>query len=405
MTGTVIAVIIPILAAPVSSRIFNAADYGILALYVAMSSIISVLAYAHYQHGILLEKEIDDARQMVWFTLSFCLVVSILCAIVVGILYLFTNVIQTGPVGIWYLFLPLSIICTGVNGCLLLWANRTQQYKSLATNRVVQSILTVVIQIGLGLLIRNETGLLVGFISGQAISAALLMWRFYVEGENGIGSPKVSTFKAFAIKYKGLLFFSTPSEFMNSLINQSPVFFLQKFVGIPAAGNYNFSTRLLGMPQTLLSTAIVEIFRQKATVEYNNSENCRPIFVKTLKALTLISALPFLVIFVFSPDIFAWAFGEQWREAGVIAQILGILYLFRFIISPLTYVYTIAKHYREDFLMHIVLLLVTVGSFYLANLWNGDGKQMVLIYSLSYSAVYLIYLSRSYQLSKRYERF
>jgi len=405
MTGTVIAAIIPIIAAPVSSRIFNAADYGILALYVAISSIIGVLAYAHYLHGILLEKEIDNARQMVWFTLFFCLVVSTLCALVVGFLYFFTDIIKTSTVGFWYLFLPISIVCSGINSCLLLWANRTQQYKSLSTNRVLQSLLTVIIQIGLGLLIRNETGLLVGFIGGQVISAGLLMWRFYVDGENGIGNPKGSTFKGFAIKYKGLLFFSTPSEFMNSLINQSPVFFLQKFAGISAVGNFNFSTRLLGMPQTLLSTAIVEIFRQKATVEYNKSENCRPIFVKTLKALTLISALPFLVIFVFSPDIFAWAFGEQWREAGVIAQILGILYLFRFIISPLTYVYTIAKHYREDFVMHIVLLLVTVGSFYLANLWNGDGKQMVLIYSLSYSAVYLIYLSRSYQLSKRYERF
>jgi len=405
MTGTVIAVIIPILAAPVSSRIFNAGDYGILALYGAMSSIFGVLAYAHYMHGILLEKEIDDARQMVWFTLSFCLGVSLLCAFVIGLLYFFTDLIKTSTVGAWYWFLPVSILCTGINSCLLLWANRTQQYKSLATNRVLQSILTVVIQISLGLLLRNETGLLVGFISGQLISAALLVWRFHGQGENGIGKPKTSTFKAFAIKYKGLLFFSTPSEFMNSLINQSPVFFLQKFAGISAVGNFNFSTRLLGMPQTLLSTAIVEIFRQKATSEYNNSENCRPIFVKTLKALSLISALPFLVIFIFSPVIFAWAFGEQWREAGVIAQILGILYLFRFIISPLTYVYTIAKHYKEDFVMHIVLLVVTVGSFYLSNLWNGDGKQMILIYSLSYSAVYLIYLSRSYQLSKRYERF
>ncbi len=401
MTGTVIAVIIPIIAAPVSSRIFNAADYGILALYMAMSSIIGVIAYAHYQHGILLEKEVNDARQMVWFTLSFCLAVSILCAFVIGFLYLFTDIIKTSTVGLWYLFLPISIICMGINGCLLLWANRTQQYKSLATNRVLQSILTVVIQIGLGLLIRNETGLLVGFIGGQMISAGLLIWRFCVAGENGIGNPNGSTFKRFAIKYKGLLFFSTPSEFMNSLINQSPVFFLQKFAGISAVGNFNFSTRLLGLPQTLLSTAIVEIFRQKATVEYNNSENCRPIFVKTFKALSLISAIPFLLIFWFSPDVFAWAFGEQWREAGVIAQILGILYLFRFIISPLTYVYTIARHYKEDFVMHIVLLVVTIGSFYLANLWHGDGKEMILIYALSYSGIYLIYLIRSYQLSKR----
>ena len=264
MTGTVIAVIVPIIAAPVSSRIFNAADYGILALYMAMSSIIGVIAYAHYQHGILLEKEINDARQMVWFTLFFCLAVSILCAIVIGFLYLFTDLIKTSTVGLWYLFLPISIICMGINGCLLLMGQSDAAVQITCDKPCASVHLNSSYSDWSWPINRNETGLLVGFIGRQMISAGLLIWRFCVAGENGIGNPNGSTFKRFAIKYKGLLFFSTPSEFMNSLINQSPVFFLQKFAGISAVGNFNFSTRLLGLPQTLLSTAIVEIFRSKS---------------------------------------------------------------------------------------------------------------------------------------------
>jgi len=402
MTGTIISVLIPVLTAPISSRIFNSTDYGVLGLYMAVSGLISVVAYAHYQHGILLEKDSDGARQMIWFTMFFCLLVSIFSAMVVLTIYLSTNIIQESEVGLWFLFLPVSIICSGITSCLLIWANRIQQYKSLAVNRVIQSALTVIIQIALGLLIKNETGLLVGFIGGQIISALLLLQKFYVKNETGIGFPQLSTFKEFAYKYRGLLFFSAPSEFINTLINQSPVFLLQRFAGISYVGNYNFSQRLLGMPQTLLSSAIVEVFRQKAALEYHNNGDCRPIFMKTLKALSAISLVPFLILFLFAPSLFAFIFGEQWREAGVISQMLGILYLFRFIISPLTYVYTIAGKFKEDFVMHILLLMATLGSFYVGSLFVHDDKYLLLIYSIAYASFYLIYLYRSYQLSKKH---
>lgn len=401
MTGTVVSVAIPIVTAPVSSRIFNAGHYGVLGAYMAVSSLISVLAYAHYQHGIMLEKEDDGARQMVWVTVAFSLMVSLLTGLVLLSLTLLTHVIQNSEVGWWFLFLPVSALCNGITSCLLLWANRIKQYKQLAANRVIQSISTVVIQIGLGLLIPNETGLMVGFIAGQALSAALLVWKFYIKKEFSIGLPQFSRFREYVIKYKGLLFYSAPSEFINTFVNQSPVLLLQQFAGISAVGYFNFSQRLLGLPQTVLSSAIVEVFRQKAAAEYSASGNCRPLFLKTVKALVLISIVPFLILFLFAPQIFAFVFGENWREAGVISQYLGVLFFFRFIVSPLTYVYTIAGRYREDLIMHILMLLVIFGSFYTGASLLGSDHQLILSYSLCYSFFYLIYFFRSYQLTVR----
>lgn len=401
MTGTVVSIAIPIITAPISSRIFNSTHYGVLGAYMAISSLISVLAYAHYQHGIMLEKEDEGARQMVWVTVTFSLAVAILTGLVLLALSLLTHIIQKSEVGWWFLFLPVSALCNGITSCLLLWANRIKQYKQLAANRVIQSISTVVIQIGLGLLIPNETGLLVGFIAGQALSAGLLVWRFYINKEHSIGVPQFSQFRGYAIKYKGLLFYSAPSEFINTFVNQSPVLLLQQFAGISAVGYFNFSQRLLGLPQTVLSSAIVEVFRQKAASEYSTKGNCRPVFLKTAKALILISIVPFLILFFFAPQIFAFVFGENWREAGVISQYLGVLFFFRFIVSPLTYVYTIAGRYREDFIMHILMMLVIFGSFYIgATVLNTD-RQLILSYSLCYSFFYLIYFFRSYQLTVR----
>ena len=264
----------------------------------------------------------------------------------------------------------------------------------------MQSGVTVSIQIGLGFLIKNETGLILGFLSGQMISVLLLVKKFCGKGEYRVGVPDFSKFTSLARKYKGLLFFSAPSEFINTLINQAPALLLQKFAGISYVGNFSFSQRLLGLPQTVLSSAIVEVFRQKASSEYHNTGNCRAIFIKTLKTLTVLAAVPFLFVVLFSPAIFEWVFGAHWREAGRVAQVLSIMYFFRFIISPLTYVYTIAGKFKEDFVMHILMLALIYAAFYIGDYFGIDDHNLIWTYSICYSAFYLVYLCRSFQLSK-----
>lgn len=401
MTGSILSIIIPIITAPISSRIFDASDYGILGLYVAINGVINVIAYAHYQHAILLEKEEEGAKQYLWFTILFCIVIALICGVAIGILYVTTIVIETSVIGFWIVFLPLSIVCNGITSCFLLWANRIQEYKLISTNRVIQAILTVIVQIWIGILIPGEAGLLTGFILGQVISAYLLLRKYLNSQQHGVGKPPTKGFLKMGTQYKGLLFYSAPSEFINTLINQAPVFLLQRFSGIAYVGNYNFTQRLLGMPQMLLSSAIVEVFRQKAVKQYNDTGNCRPIFIKTLKILTAIAVVSFAVIFLYSPQLFEFAFGSQWREAGELARILGILFFFRFVISPLTYVYTISKRFREDLIMHILLLLVITVSFLIGSYLFDNDRFLLLIYSMSYSSFYLVYLFRSYKLSKR----
>jgi O-antigen/teichoic acid export membrane protein len=288
----------------------------------------------------------------------------------------------------------------GLNAVLLTWANRLQKYKQLSVNRVIQAVITAVVQITLGLLFKNETGLLVGLLLGQFISVFLLLITFWNSGEFGIGKPRTEAFKKIAFQYKNLLIYGTPSDFINNLINQIPVFLLQKFAGLNYVGYYNFTQRFLGLPQIFLSSAIVDIFKQKASYSYSNYGNCHEVFVKTFKALSIIAIIPFLVILLFAPQIFGFVFGEQWINAGIFARFLGIMFFFRFIVSPLSYVYIIAGKQKEDLFLHILFLGLTILSFYVSNLLFENKSLMILFYACTYSLVYLVYLVRSYKFSK-----
>lgn len=382
------------------ARIFAASSYGLLGLYMSISGLIGVLAYSHYTQAIMLPKENSDARQVVWFALSFSTLVSVTAMLVFVLLHLFTDIISSSEISLWYFFIPVSIFLNGVNAALLTWANRVQQYKQLSFNRVIQAVVTVAVQITLGLLIKNETGLMAGLLTGQVISVVLLVWRFGNRKETGIGSPQTAQFKKIAVQYKNLLFFSTPSDFINNLINQTPIFLLQKFGGVSYVGYYNFTQRFLGLPQQFLSSAIVDVFKQKASYSYSHEGNCREIFLKTLKVLTLLGIIPFIILVLFAPPIFEFVFGGEWRNAGIFAQFLGILFFFRFIVSPLSYVYIIAGKMREDFFLHLLFLLFTTLAFIIGDFFFEDKKYLILVYSLAYSAVYIVYLFRSYKFSK-----
>jgi O-antigen/teichoic acid export membrane protein len=400
MTGTVISAVIPILSAPIMSRLFTTSQYGVLGLYMSISGLIGVIAYSHYTQAIMVAKGDEDAKQIIWFTIFFCAVISIATYLVLFFMGYFSNLLEKSAVGNWVFLIPVSIFFNGINATVLLWANRIKQYKALASNRVIQALSTIVVQIILGITLKNETGLLMGLITGQLVSVVLLLKQFGGTLDTGIGRPVPSRFKDIAIQYKNLLFYSTPSEFINNLINQTPIFLMQKFAGISYVGSYNFTTRFLGLPQQFLSSAIVDVFKQKASFSYNKEGNCEEVYKKTFKFLSLVGIVPFGILMFIAPYLFAFVFGEQWRQAGVFAQFLSIMYFFRFIVSPLSYIYIIAGKLREDFILHLFFLLLTTLSFYIGDKFLHDKIYLILVYSLSYSSVYLIYLFRSFQFSK-----
>lgn len=399
-SGTVLSTIIPIVFAPVMTRIFTTSDYGVLGLYMSISGLIGVMAYVHYPQAIMLSKDDENARQVMWFSIGFSSAVALLSLVIFVFLFLLSHRVATSPLKFWWFFIPLSILFNGISASMMVWANRHQQYKILASNRVIQAVLTVTIQIGFGLAFNNETGLVMGLLMGQLTSAFLLWLRFRKRGKASLNKPEIKTFKRIAVEHRKLLFYSTPSEFINNLINQTPIFLLQKFGGTAYVGSYNFTQRLLGMPQLFLSSAIVEVFKQKATAAYNSAGNCRDIFLKTFKALGLLAILPFTLIILFSPSVFAFVFGEEWRMAGEFARFLGILFLFRFVISPLSYMYYIAGKFKEDFIIHILFLITTTLSFYIGNLFVEETKYLILVYALTYTSVYMVYLIRAFQFSK-----
>jgi O-antigen/teichoic acid export membrane protein len=170
--------------------------------------------------------------------------------------------------------------------------------------------------------------------------------------------------------------------------------------GLSYVGNFSFAQRLLGLPTSLIGNSIADVFRQKAGEVYRKKGECSELFIKTGRILFLIGIIPLIIMLLFAPEIFAIVFGEQWRKAGEIARILSPLFFFRIIVSPLSYLYTLSGHMREDLIIHLGSLGVITGGFIVTNHFFSNKDFLLAGYSTAYFGIYLIYLTRSFQFSK-----
>ena len=399
-SATTIAQLISIACAPVLYRIYDKADYGTLGLYMAITGVTGVFSTLQYLQTILLEKEDEDAINAMWLNRVINIGFSLLAFSVILILWRpITNFIENEALIKWLWLLPVSIFFSGQGEIFKVWANRKKEYTILTQNTMLSATAVPTISISLGLLFKSEMGLFIGLLSGQCLSAIFMVYRMRRNYDISYLRFNRDRIKALFYKHKVFPLFSLPSEFVNRFTNQLPVFMLNAYAGPSVVGVYNLATRMLGLPIQLVGGAISTVFQQKATHDYNSAGTCRPIFIKTFKSLSLIAIVPTLIIVFFGPDLFAMVFGEKWRESGEYARILMVMFSGRLIVSPLSYLFFIMNKQKEDFIWHIWMLFSNFLVFYFMLSYDFDLKCTLLVFSLNYSLIYLLYLKRAFKFS------
>lgn len=399
-TGTTIAQFIPILAAPILSRLYTPADYGIMALYSSVAGILGIMATGMYAHAVILATDDREAANLLALAASITLGVSLMVTLIMvafhgALVGLFSN----PEISVWLYLVPVSVFLGGLLQGLTNWSNRKQQYRRLATNRVVVAVAGTGVQVTAGVAHAGGGGLIIGLLSGLGVSVGLLGGRVVKEDRANLKQASLPGMRQAAHTYWRFPIYVLPTEFINVAINQVPIFVLNTLANTASVGLYGMTQRVLGLPSALIANSITDVFKQRAASDYLKNGNCRDIYVKTFKLLLALAVVPFGLLFAFGPQMFGFIFGEQWVTAGEYARYLSIMFFFGFVSSPLSYVYFIAGRQREDLMLHIYMALSTLIALVLGYELFHEPRFMILCFSLNYTLIYIIYLVRSYRFS------
>jgi O-antigen/teichoic acid export membrane protein len=390
MTGTTIAQAMTFLASPLLTRLYTTEEFGILGLYVAMVAILSSIAGGRYEFAIILPKREEDALNI--FALSFLLslVFVIFLSLIIILFHDSITKMFSTDIGIWLYFVPLSVWITALLSFLTLFNNREKNYKDIASSTVIRSSILVLIQLIVGFF----KGDVVGLISGQIVSsffANLKLLKHFIKNDSSLLKITRAEILKMAQRYHKFPLYQMPHALLNSFATQMPILLFSIFFVASVVGLYALATRILFAPLMIIANANAKVYNQSLTEVYNNNEDAYRFSINFLVSLFKKIIVPFLLIVLFAPQLFAFVFGLEWREAGVYTQILSPYILLNVMVSSVAFIAFLLEQQKKSLIISIIHMLLTgtailVGvyfeSIYLALILYMLVSVSVLLYNL-----------------------
>ena len=397
MTGTTIAQAIPIAISPILTRIYTPEDFGVFALYMSVASILSVVATGRYELAIMLPKKDEDAINIVVLSIIISFFVSFISFLIVFIFNAqITNLLANPEISNWLYFIPVTVLLTGVYQSLNYWSNRKKQYKRLATSRIVQSGATGSTNLGLGFSGFGSSGLILGGVLGQFISTTILGRLVWNEDKDRFVHIKRLKVIVLAKKYINFPKFDLMASFINIFSNQVIHILFNTVFNPIIAGFYYLTQRIIGLPISIVSKSIGDVFKEQASKDFKKMKNAKTIYISTFKKLFILALFPSLLLYFFSVDIFIFIFGDNWSVAGEFVKIMIPMLFLKFVSSPLNFMLYIAGKQNVNMYSQILFLLAVLISFLV-----GENEYEVIEYiTIFFSSIYLYYLYVSAKIAK-----
>jgi O-antigen/teichoic acid export membrane protein len=396
MIGTTIAQAIPIAISPILTRIYTPKDFGVFALFIAITAIFGSIANGRYELAIMLPKKDEDAINI--FALGFIITsfISILLLVLVVLFNdYFTKLLNNEEISIWLYFVPLAVFLTGLWNILNYFNNRKKQYKDLAKVTIIKSIVTAIVQLSIGFVKQGATGLVSGQLLSQFFANTKLLRNII---KDKILLTKISKVRVIALakRYKDFPKYSMWAILANTLSQNLTNILISSFYSVATLGFYSLIQRVLGMPSALIGSSIGQVFFQQATKEKQETGKAIKTFNSTVKKLIIISLPSFTILFFIVEDLFAFVFGEEWKIAGTYAEIVIPLFLIRFVSSTVSGLMTVFEKQKNELLINFFLITTSLISI----LAFSEFINFLYFFTIFMSINYLVFLYYYYKLSK-----
>jgi len=391
MTGATGAQALTLLAAPFLTRLCTPAEMGSFSVWLGVIAVTSIAATLRVENAMVIDHERGQQglcfSVVAWFATMLALAVTLfsLCACAFGLPPLETvSWAQMATVG-------LATWITANIQTTLAYAAAHRQFGTAARIKLVQAGTIAISQLallyagvdGVALLAGQLIGLCTGLAAGRLmLSPPRARFTWLLDRAQ----------RDYLVKHQAFWGYSLPSSLLNTLVGQLPLFMIGIHHGALAAGLFALTQRVLAAPTALIATSILEVFKRQAVNEFESAGNCLAVYRSTFKALVLLALPPTLVLLLFSPALFGWLFGENWRPAGDLARILAPLCFLNFVASPLSYVFFVAGKQRMELCWQVALFLATLLVFVAPLSLHGS----LLAYALVRSVLYLVYLYMSH---------
>ncbi|WP_417778159.1 lipopolysaccharide biosynthesis protein [Stutzerimonas xanthomarina] len=340
VSGTAGAQAITLAFMPVITRIYGPEAYGVLGTFLSVTMMLIPVAALTYPIAIVLPKRDGDARGLVRLALATALAL----ATVVGLTLLFFGdrlaaALEIEIIQPYLMLIPFVMFCGAALEICQQWLFRTQRFRITASVAVGHSLLFNSIRTVAGLVQSSALVLVCTTALQQALHAAMLglaMLRAKPHADNHADEAEQGNSGMFELARRHSDFpkFRAPVMLINAVSQHLPTLVLAAYFGPAAAGFFALCKQALTMPTNLIGKSVADVYYPRISRAIHDREPVATMLLKATAALGLVGLVPFSLVAVFGPWLFALVFGEQWHVAGEYARWLALAEYAIFVSRP-----------------------------------------------------------------------
>ncbi len=397
-SGPIIGQLIVVLASPILTRLFSVESFGVLAVFISVTTVLALFSTGRYELAIVLPKESSNALKLVKLILNIALVVSLILLLLIVIL---KNLFQindlTGFLNNNSAYIaPLYIFFVAFFSALNYWHQREKRYKIITFAYALQVIANTAISLLLGFF-KVENGMIWGLVIGMMIASLYLLSHQRTLINSVVAEKDILQV---ARKYKSFPRYMTLSDLsLNANQQLTPILF-SVFYSTTIVGHYSLANKMLRLPNIIIAGSIANVFRNEAIDELREHGNCICLYKSTFKRLLFLSFPVYLSLFIISPWAFEFFFGSNWTTAGMFARILSFFLFIEFIATPLNTLFYVREKQRKLMFLQTLNFCMSVGMIFIGYIILNDPYTSLILYATNACIFNIILLFSSYQLAK-----
>ena len=338
-SGTACAQAVGMIFAPFITRLYGPETIGLQGLFVSVTGLLATVAALGYPTAIVLPKYDADALGLVKLSLGIGIATALLAT---AALVLFgadlLRLLNAEAIAPFLLLIPFAMVVSVCGSVLAQWLIRKKAYQLTARFAVFTALLLNTAKTGMGLLTPTALVLIVTNVAGSLFGTVLTFfgWQRLAKERADLqdGIAPAATLRQLAARHSDFPLLRTPQNLINAFSQNLPVLLLASYFGASASGQYTIALSVLALPANLIGNSVMAVFYPRITEAIHNGENARSLVVRATLGMAATGALPYLLVMVAGPFLFALVFGQEWQTAGVYAQWLSAWLFLQYINKP-----------------------------------------------------------------------
>ena len=386
-----------LLSAPLLTRLFTPAEFGLFAVFAALAAIFGVIACLRLEFALPVILDEDEAAGMAMAAVVVAVVMSLSTSLLVWLAGTwFVTLVSAEALLGWLWLLPLAVLVWGFGSILSYWSIRRGGYATNGFNRSFQLGSQAGGQVALGALGTGPLGLILGYLLGYGVRLGHFATRLAPTDRRLLLGQRPAQLWRSVRRHWRYPVYSSSSSLLHSISEMVPAILIAGLYGPVTAGLYALCQRVMAAPVKLLSETASQVFLGE-TRGLDDSALHR-FFLRTVTFFTVLGIAGMLPVLFFAPPVFAVVFGEAWREAGVLVQFLVPLFFSRFVVFPISQLVHVLGRQDVYLLSAVLTALALVASFGSSLLLALNVHATVLLFSLTTALANLVTLAISWRL-------